>query len=379
MCNRNQAKLFFFAILAVFAWLGCNSVSAQIGFESGHFDFNWETNGTPCDVRGTHAHSGQFHAVLGSISNEFGNVIGAAAMESHLGVLPGSIADSLDPRTRGLPAAGSLLQGSVPMNSGETVRFAANFLFEENANNLFWNDSACWMVQHSDGGVAVPLRSIADTYSPWLGSLNVPSFVDRAHQTRYFGVEFTAPADDTYTFSFIVIQVDDMVKPAALLLDEAVVPIAGTIVPEDFSVLRGALNSGSVFSLKESDNVRLEVANQRDHSLLPPVQIEFASSTTLADPWTMQVELEAHTSRRGLRYAIEIFNFQTGRFEQVARGLSTTTETAREHQLSGNCSRFIDPMTGDVIAKVNWRPGKYASATGTWTVSVDSFRINFNE
>jgi outer membrane protein assembly factor BamB len=133
--------------------------------------------------------------------------------------------------------------------------------------------------------------------------------------------------------------------------------LPGTVVPDDFSVVRGILVSGTLSDLYDSDDSRLVVhAGPTLDPTEPPVWLTVEGTASTASPSEFSFTLEAKANTSGLRQRIELYNYVSQSFEEVDSRAATTTDSVVEVVVTGDLSRFIDPGTLAMKAQLTWKP-----------------------
>ena len=148
---------------------------------------------------------------------------------------------------------------------------------------------------------------------------------------------------------------------------------ARNIAPSSFNLFRGALVSGTVQDLHESDDARLVFKAgpvlQRSE---PPTQIIVSGTAHNAFPGSLKLRIEGGPSAPGFARTVQCFNFKTGTFETVATGGVPQGDSILELDLSGDLARFVSPGSLEVRTKIVFTPGP--SVPRTWNVGVDQVR-----
>ena len=133
-------------------------------------------------------------------------------------------------------------------------------------------------------------------------------------------------------------------------------PVFDPFVPESFQIFRGLLLSGNLQSLAASDDDRLVVRPWIViNSSVPPVQVIVEATAPVSATTELRFKLEASTDIFGIRQWIELFNFTTGMYEEVDVRMATTSDSAIELTFLAGASRFIDPGTRKMRARLKWK------------------------
>ena len=141
---------------------------------------------------------------------------------------------------------------------------------------------------------------------------------------------------------------------------------------DDFNVLRGFHVAGVLSDTFESDDSYLKFTSGLTiNSAEPPVWIEFEGTLPSDSPTSLSVTLEAQAGTTGLTQTIEMFNWNTGQYEQVdAQSASWNEDSIVTVELTFFISDFVQGGTGAVETRVGWND------TGPilnypWTICID--------
>ncbi len=155
------------------------------------------------------------------------------------------------------------------------------------------------------------------------------------------------------------------------------------IVAHDFDVIQGNHISGDLKDTFASDDSYFKV---QPTTPLPPVWIEFDGTLPSDSPTSLAVTLEAHANTPGLTQTIDMFNWNTGEYEEVdAQAASFNQDSVVTVDVTGdigsrtaNIADYVESGTGAVRTRVGWR------ATGfvllfPWTICIDQVVWTVNE
>ncbi len=136
----------------------------------------------------------------------------------------------------------------------------------------------------------------------------------------------------------------------------AVMPWPVQVLPSSFSVLRGLRIGGGLADLFESDDQYLLI---RPWFVLTtteaPVQVLVEGASPYDTVSELRFVLEAGVSFPNIRQSIDLFNFQTNQWELVDARPGTVGDTVVEVTVSMDPSRFVQPGTGLVRARLRWK------------------------
>lgn len=139
-----------------------------------------------------------------------------------------------------------------------------------------------------------------------------------------------------------------------------------------YQINSGEAFEGNVASISSSDDSRLAIFN--DPTSLVGT-ITFSGITSVLNPSSVTVGLEASAARSGLQQSLALFNFSTNEF-QILNGIVATDEDSTV-EVTAN-SNFVDSR-GLVQARVSWSPinDEDPSQDG-WPLQVDAITLSAN-
>jgi hypothetical protein len=145
----------------------------------------------------------------------------------------------------------------------------------------------------------------------------------------------------------------------------------GNGLPNGYTVIRGHVIGGGLLDLFDSDDSRLEVnAGLTLTPIEPEAWLEVTTDTTTATPSELRFVLEARVNTPNVEQRIALYNYNTLSYEQLDVRPATTSDSVVTIVVSTNASRFVDPATLEMKARLQW---KTVGLTGLfpWTVGID--------
>jgi hypothetical protein len=135
----------------------------------------------------------------------------------------------------------------------------------------------------------------------------------------------------------------------------------------------GSIVSGNLQSLLASDNNRLVmrpgvvlISNQA------PIRLVVSGQAPGRSASAIRFTLEASASFTFLSQEVEMFDFAIGDWESVDVRAATVSDSTIVIDVTLNSSRFVDPATGEVRAKLSWKANTLNVAR--WNAMVDFVR-----
>jgi hypothetical protein len=130
----------------------------------------------------------------------------------------------------------------------------------------------------------------------------------------------------------------------------------GTVVqPVGFVVTHGVHTGGAVEDLYDSDDSYVVVeARLPDEVAAASAEIVASGFSPVETPESLVLTVEAGTSGAPVRQRIEMFNFAGGVWETLDERDGPTPDTTVELSVSRDASRFVDPDTGEMRARIGY-------------------------
>lgn len=126
--------------------------------------------------------------------------------------------------------------------------------------------------------------------------------------------------------------------------------------PTAFSVVRGALQSGGLSELSQSDDSRMHLKAQASpFSLEPPVQVEFVAKSQTLNPRLLKFGIESSLDAPNGNLTLRLFNYSTGVWDTVFSGPAPTSDSLVEVDIAANRSQYVNSTTFEVKARASWR------------------------
>lgn len=124
------------------------------------------------------------------------------------------------------------------------------------------------------------------------------------------------------------------------------------LTPTGFSVLSGTLVSGGVTQLQSSDNTYLTVRSIGQ----APMQISLTGRASRSNASELRFTIEAAAEGSTTRQEVALFDFMAGTWVPLNTKTATTTDTTVEVRTTDRPTRFLEPGTLRVQARVTFVP-----------------------
>ncbi len=141
----------------------------------------------------------------------------------------------------------------------------------------------------------------------------------------------------------------------------------------DFNIIRGLQIGGSIADVSDSDDNYLKFRPGFTlNALEPPVWLEFEAISATGHPLGIQFKAETNATTSNIQQVIELYNFVDDIYESVDTRLSSVnTDSIVELDLEGGeISRFVEPDTGIVRARMSWKAVGFIFQY-PWTINID--------
>ena len=131
---------------------------------------------------------------------------------------------------------------------------------------------------------------------------------------------------------------------------------SGVIVQTSvYNLIRGVTVSGNLVSLQASDNDRLVLRpGVVFTSVQAPIEFVVEGTSTELDPTMLRMSIEALASAASIQRTVELFNFDTNLYEQVASATVSTTEGTVNIDIASDPGRFV-AAGGTIRARISAR------------------------
>ncbi|MBA3725048.1 MAG: hypothetical protein H0W86_01015 [Armatimonadetes bacterium] len=137
---------------------------------------------------------------------------------------------------------------------------------------------------------------------------------------------------------------------------QAVMWVSRASAPTSYSIFRGSVISGTLASLLSSDDDKLVMRPGAVFSNAePPIQIILNSTAPTSSPAGFSFSLESNASIANAEQKISLYNYVAGQYEVLDTRLATTADDTVHVSVTTNTSRFIQPLTMAIRARVSYR------------------------
>lgn len=125
--------------------------------------------------------------------------------------------------------------------------------------------------------------------------------------------------------------------------------------PRSFTVVSGSHVAGALPDLSDSDDSDVSV-RRSSTAVTALVDVELSARSQTQTPSSISVVLESSVfARTDISQVLSVFNYQTNTFEQVdIRNASRFVDQTTSIELTGDLTRFIEPGTGEMSARVKF-------------------------
>lgn len=141
--------------------------------------------------------------------------------------------------------------------------------------------------------------------------------------------------------------------------------------PIAYQILRGVGVQGGLAQLVSSDDGYLQVkrnlgADETGHEIWVQVEGKVAASK----PHAVSFVLESRAQSPGIQQVIDLYDWTTASWVQADSRFAATTDQTITIQAPGAQSRFVDPVSGAVRARIGWT-NVAADVSNAWSVWID--------
>ena len=140
-------------------------------------------------------------------------------------------------------------------------------------------------------------------------------------------------------------------QPGAVWIDNVSLKKTVDLQVGSYELIKGALLSGDLDSLRESDDERLLVRRDRPGQ---NVIVDSTFESPLLAPSEIRLQIESSAaSRRDVDQLVKLWNVDSGEFETVGEDMiRRLTDSVVTIEITGELSRFVDPDNKQVKVRL---------------------------
>lgn len=149
--------------------------------------------------------------------------------------------------------------------------------------------------------------------------------------------------------------------------------------PTSYSLINGSLRSGDLGSLARVDGDRL-VLGPMDSGARSGTGIStsnYAPAGTISQIIVGVRSSNTLTTGGGATQNIELWNWTTSAYEVLDTRPATLADSTTQVTITTNAARFVDPVTGEVMARIT-HSSNLGLSGNRWTMAFDQVGIHFN-
>lgn len=255
-----------------------------------------------------------------------------------------------------------------PPNQNRSHWFGTMSVASNGRIDAFWNDtrddptstfSVLYYSYSYDGGVTwSPNEPMSAPFNHFLGYPNqnkMGDYIGSVSDPLGVGVAYTATFNGEQDVYYLRV-------PARPLL----------VLPDAFTLDRGRLAGGGLADLFASDDAWLQArVFLGADEVGDPIRIVLEGTSPSPRPTALGFRLESRAQFGGVRQTLEFWNWTEGRYESMdARFATSGADAVVEAAAGGDLSRFVQPGSGTVRARVGW-VNAAADLVGSWRVWID--------
>lgn len=186
-----------------------------------------------------------------------------------------------------------------------------------------------------------------------LGGKSLYSFgnITQGSQFRYnqnYGAMLCDAGPDALTFSFYA--------RTGALVDSYTLAAADSILPDSATLARGQAEGGRLEDLYTSNDAHFRarpgpVAWMQE----APMQLIVSGVSPIVAPSQLTFVLESGVDQPGMEQSISLFNFETGRYDELDTRVASQDDSVVEVVVQDRAERYVEAATGRVLARVGWK------------------------
>ncbi len=147
------------------------------------------------------------------------------------------------------------------------------------------------------------------------------------------------------------------------------------VVPEARKLLDGFVSGGQLSNVASSDDVYFELdPSPTTNPQKQKIDMIVQQTSPLAAPASLALRLEAKMTggpSGDVIQTMELFNYNTSKFDILDLRPAANSDTVFEIGASGNLSRFVQPGTKELTARVTWSSPVFTGTPFFWSVDID--------
>ena len=140
-------------------------------------------------------------------------------------------------------------------------------------------------------------------------------------------------------------------------------------------LLSGSISGGSLDDVTESDDIDMQFAPAPTTNLNKQiVDMIILSETDISEPNQFGVRIESSMMggpEGDVMQTIRLFNYDTRFYETIDTNMMTNADSSVDIMATGDLTRFIHPVTGQIIGRVRLNSPGFAGASFEWTADID--------
>lgn len=166
----------------------------------------------------------------------------------------------------------------------------------------------------------------------------------------------TKDLDQNSTMDIVVVSNGFIASGLHILLNHDCNSTPQRVVPDSIMVTHGNQFSGGALQLGTSDDADLSI-RRSPQDILARTEFEVSGISSVGKPGSIEIVFEGSVfSRTPIQQTIEMFNHTDTSWEQVdLRPASRFSDATVILPISGDVSRFVDPVTREIKARVNFQ------------------------
>lgn len=145
--------------------------------------------------------------------------------------------------------------------------------------------------------------------------------------------------------------------------------------PQGRKLLDGVVVAGQLSDVFESNDIYLDVDPSPTQNLIKQkVDIIFQSEANTADPASFSFRVESKMAggpSGDVIQTINLWNYQNGSWELFDTRSAATVDELIQINPANDVTRFLQPITNEMTAKVTWKSESFSGMPFVWTVEID--------
>ena len=145
-----------------------------------------------------------------------------------------------------------------------------------------------------------------------------------------------------------------------------------TVLASSAAIVNGTQGAGTFMNIETSDDQRINYIADAPTGTDPPLRLQLTGFLPTASPQSLGFTIETNGNTPNLAQSIDLFNFNTGVWEEIESTDIQLKDVTVSAEVSGDPSRFVGPGSNLILARLNFEPAGPVLFF-PWAIGIDQF------